>query len=226
MHLDLHILWGSWQVPRCSDMASMRHLFINTSHSTVPTWREAFPDGCEMAWGELQDMEPVEAGLIWLRLLEHEAHSVLGAVRQKVKGPVVILSDMPSEAAAATCMAAGAMGYCNTHAAPQVLQQIGAVVAQGGMWLGQELMQRLMGSAATLMARQAPVVEHSVSLEALTEREADVARRVASGASNREIAEQLGITERTVKAHLGTVFGKLQVRDRLQLSLKVNGLWP
>ena len=45
----------------------------------------------------------------------------------------------------------------------------------------------------------------------------------ARGSSNKEIAKALGITERTVKAHVGAILDKLQVRDRLQLSLIVNG---
>ena len=51
-----------------------------------------------------------------------------------------------------------------------------------------------------------------------------MARLVAGGASNREVAEQLSITERTVKAHLSAIFEKLGLRDRLQLSLRINGV--
>jgi len=51
-----------------------------------------------------------------------------------------------------------------------------------------------------------------------------VAERVAHGASNREIAEALEISERTVKAHLTTSFEKLEVRDRVQLALKMNNI--
>ena len=47
---------------------------------------------------------------------------------------------------------------------------------------------------------------------------------VGRGLSNREIAEQLGLGERTIKAHLTTTFEKLQVRDRVQLALAVNRL--
>ena len=57
----------------------------------------------------------------------------------------------------------------------------------------------------------------------LSEREVQVARMVAAGASNKEIASRLAITERTVKAHLAASFEKLAVRDRLQLALRVNG---
>ena len=60
--------------------------------------------------------------------------------------------------------------------------------------------------------------------EILTEREYEVAMAVGQGLSNREIAEQLGLGERTIKAHLTTTFEKLQVRDRVQLALAVNRL--
>ena len=58
----------------------------------------------------------------------------------------------------------------------------------------------------------------------LSEREQQVARLVARGSSNREVAEQLSISERTAKAHLTSIFDKLGLRDRLQLSLRINGL--
>ena len=58
----------------------------------------------------------------------------------------------------------------------------------------------------------------------LTDREITVARYAASGQANAQIAEALGITERTVKAHLSAVFEKLGVSDRLQLALLVHGI--
>lgn len=54
-------------------------------------------------------------------------------------------------------------------------------------------------------------------LEKLSPRERDVALQVAGGASNKDVARRLNITERTVKAHLTSTFDKLEVRDRLQL---------
>jgi DNA-binding NarL/FixJ family response regulator len=63
-------------------------------------------------------------------------------------------------------------------------------------------------------------------LSMLTGREQEVSRAVAKGSSNKEIARQLGITERTVKAHIGSVFQKLNVRDRLHLALIFNGQRP
>ncbi|EWM44510.1 bacterial regulatory s, luxR family protein [Bordetella holmesii 70147] len=60
----------------------------------------------------------------------------------------------------------------------------------------------------------------------MTAREDTVARHASAGQSNAQIAEQLGITERTVKAHLSAVFEKVGVADRLQLALLVHGVTP
>ena len=94
---------------------------------------------------------------------------------------------------------------------------------QGGLWIGEPLMQRLIGATSRIQAasREDGGEEWSKNL---TEREKEVASTLAKGASNKEIASALGITERTVKAHITAIFEKLQVRDRLQLSLIVNRL--
>jgi len=56
-------------------------------------------------------------------------------------------------------------------------------------------------------------------LNKLTEREYDIALHVASGESNKKIAQSCSITERTVKAHLSEVFQKLGIADRVKLAL-------
>ena len=53
----------------------------------------------------------------------------------------------------------------------------------------------------------------------MTPREAEIVRSVALGKTNAEVAEQLSITEGTVKTHLNNVFKKLGVRNRLELAL-------
>ena len=135
----------------------------------------------------------------------------------------MVLSDQPDETVALVSLAAGASGCCNSHAAPEVLRQVALVVGNGGLWVGQGLVQRLVGGAARALAGSPAAVASDDWAKPLSEREQEVARRVAQGASNKEIAAQLDISERTVKAHLGAIFEKLGVRDRLQLLLRVNG---
>ena len=64
----------------------------------------------------------------------------------------------------------------------------------------------------------------ALQLNDLTVQELTVADKVGHGLSNREIAETLEISERTVKAHLTVIFEKMGVRDRVQLALKVNNI--
>jgi DNA-binding NarL/FixJ family response regulator len=59
-------------------------------------------------------------------------------------------------------------------------------------------------------------------LEKLTKREQEVATEASKGLSNKEIARILSITERTVKAHLASIFERLGAKDRLQLALMLN----
>ena len=132
--------------------------------------------------------------------------------------PVVVLSNLPSNEEGLRAFSAGVVGYCNALALPDVLRQVATVVGQGGLWVGQDLMQRLL-SALTARATAG-----SAAISALSTREHQVALAVARGGTNKEISRAMGITERTVKAHLTAIFEKLGVRDRLQLSLIVNGV--
>ena len=82
-----------------------------------------------------------------------------------------------------------------------------------------ELVQRLLKLSLRVLPGESPIDE---SLNDLTARELMVAEQIATGATNREIAQRLQITERTVKAHLTAIFEKLGVRDRVQLALAMN----
>jgi DNA-binding NarL/FixJ family response regulator len=69
------------------------------------------------------------------------------------------------------------------------------------------------------MQSTAPVEIHNDELDDLSERELDVAQYVSKGLSNKQIAFEMDITERTVKAHLTSIFKKTNTKDRLSLAL-------
>ena len=99
------------------------------------------------------------------------------------------------------------------------------MVSSGGLWFPEDLLGsllRLVSGALEQSGRQ----RTEADLSMLTGREQQVARYAAKGDSNRLIAESLGITERTVKEHMGSVFRKLGVKDRMQLMLLVTGQRP
>lgn len=201
------------------------HLFLCPNGRMLPRWSEAFQGGRAGRFQAAKLPKSDKIDVIWLRL-EHGlpvAAQIENLGPQFKLIPCVVLSDQPTDEEALAAFAAGARGYCNTHAASQLLIQIAAVVLQGGLWIGESLMKRLVSATGRLQASVAPAAEDGTWSKNLTDREKQVARTIASGASNKEIAKALGITERTVKAHVGAIFEKLQVRDRLQLSLRVNG---
>ena len=187
-------------------------------------WSEAFPHGQADKLDSGRSPRLAKVDVVWLRLEHGLSVSALieNLAPQLKQVPCVVLSDRPTDEEALVAFAAGARGYCNTHAAAQLLVQIAAVVLQGGLWIGESLMHRLVSATSRLQADIAATTERKAWSEGLTGRERQVANTLAGGASNKEIALALGITERTVKAHVGAIFEKLQVRDRLQLSLIVN----
>lgn len=199
----------------------MRHWIIDRDGRFLSSWRAAMPDALIVRRKEAVTVPLGEAGIIWWRLSPGEEMPRISLGESQY---LVLLCDEPDEALIMQALAMGAAGCCNTHAAPEVLQQVALVVANGGLWIGQSLLQKLVGGTARALARHLPEAKSDDWAAPLSEREAQVARLVASAASNKEIATQLSISERTVKAHLTSIFEKLGVRDRLQLSLRINGL--
>ena len=200
----------------------LRHLFVTEEEPLRSNWLTAFPSSRLSHWSDPQ--ASLQADLFWLVLPYDDGAKDLIGRWKKISGtyPLVALSDVPGDEEGISALQAGASGYCNGYASPEVLRQVAQTVEQGGVWVGQSLVQKLV-SAVARQATTPPVVAGAWATK-LTEREQTVALAVASGASNKEIAERLGITERTVKAHLSAAFEKLEVRDRLQLTLLVNGL--
>ena len=124
-------------------------------------------------------------------------------------------------------LAAGAMGCCSPDLGVEQVRRILSIVEEGGVWISNaalpQLLQRLRSKTASVSAPPPePSPVPNAELSELTQREREIARMVASGDSNKIIARKLNITDRTVKAHLTTVFQKLNVRDRLQLALYVS----
>ncbi len=203
-------------------MEHLRHLFAAPGAKLRANWLEAFPGA------SLCNRVPAnpDADVVWVLLPEEgDVADLLAGCRSAAgKLPLIALSDVPGDDQGLAALGAGVVGYCNGHAAPAVLRLVANTVRNGGLWVGQSLLQRLLGGIARAAAAKFDPPELSAWASGLTEREIEVARAAASGLGNKEIAGQLDITERTVKAHLGSVFDKLKLRDRMHLTLLVNGI--
>jgi DNA-binding NarL/FixJ family response regulator len=106
---------------------------------------------------------------------------------------------------------AGADGFILKEASAEDLIHAATIVASGGAWLDPQVTPRILAAS-----RHAAPVRHGrdVRLDRLTKRELEVLRAMAAGATNAEIAAQLFVGEATVKTHVGSLFLKLEVRDR------------
>jgi two-component system, NarL family, nitrate/nitrite response regulator NarL len=186
-------------------------------------WTAAFPDGVATAWGAL--LGAVRPGdTVWVPVVTPAWEArVAELLAQRPGVLVVVVSTVLQDPEGLRAFNVGARGYCHQLAVPAVLKEVRQVVEHGGLWLGPELVQRLMTATRDVLQRSPNAPVPKADLSGLSDRERQVAHAVAAGKSNKEVADQLHISERTVKAHLGVVFEKLGVRDRVQMVLQLSG---
>jgi DNA-binding NarL/FixJ family response regulator len=122
---------------------------------------------------------------------------------------VVVLTSFAEQKRVRDAVAAGAIGYVLKDCAPPELLAAVRAAAAGHAPLDPRV------AAALLPSRN----EHSNPAGELSERETQVLRLVAKGMANKQIARSLGIAERTVKVHLGSVFRRIGVTDRTSAAL-------
>lgn len=165
-------------------------------------------DELEMAFRYF-DGETPEPGALFL--CDPENVSTLYALHPDVK--VLVLSSMPNFQEGVALLQQGVRGYGNAYMQKVHLLQAISTIMNNAVWLYPEMMQELILYGSKAVATNDDV------LKSLSTREKEVAREIENGLSNKEIAAALGITERTVKAHLSAVFEKLGVSDRLALAM-------
>ena len=132
-----------------------------------------------------------------------------------------LLSDQPNEEEGLAFLKLGIVGYANTYISQVRLAEALRVISSGGVWLGQKVIQQLIWEMYT-GAKEKAAPDSEQRLAGLTRRERAVAELVSRGQSNLEIAFNLKITERTVKAHLTSAYEKTGTGNRLSLALLIN----
>ena len=204
------------------------HHFLTSAVAKPPIapserWLLAFPQGQWSNWASLQAAGHAEEP-VWVPTTHVDwLDKVATLMHTQPARHVIVVSPVPYGAEGLRAINQGARGYCHLHAVPELLREVAHVVEQGGLWVGPELVERMVAATRDLLGRAGPgAAQPEPDLSALSAREVQVAHAVADGKSNKEVADQLFISERTVKAHLGSVFEKLGVRDRVQLVLRLS----
>jgi DNA-binding NarL/FixJ family response regulator len=152
--------------------------------AAIELWRRVRPD----------------VALVDLRMPKKDGVSVIAALRQEQPtARFLVLTTYDSEDDVSRALQAGARGYLLKGATRATLVDAIRSVHAGHRYVPPDLADRVLPRP---------------SAEALTDREADVLKRIAEGMSNKEIGDALGISEHTVKGHVTNVLGKLGVTDR------------
>ena len=133
---------------------------------------------------------------------------------------IFLLSDQPDHEEGFDFLKLGIVGYGNSYISAERLAEAVNVITSGGVWLGQKVIQQLIMEAYNNSARNDASIE--ATLAVLTRMERQVANLVARGETNLQIAAELQISERTVKAHLTSIYEKLHIGNRLSLALLLN----
>lgn len=197
----------------------MSLLICSTNELVRQRWRSTLSSRYDVIEAALPvDIEPaISRGKVDLILL-HRAMVGLAVIEGVIRLPTIVLADVPDDREAVSLFRRGVLGYANTYMTPNRLLAAVQTVLAGQAWVGHSLMQKIIrGAAGPLLETAHP----GTPIGALSEREWQIALLVGKGQSNLEIAAELDISERTVKAHIGSIFKKTKTGSRLQLALFV-----
>lgn len=127
---------------------------------------------------------------------------------------IIVLTDMPDLVEGRSLILNGIRGYANSYIHETLLPSVVDEVSTGNVWAVPELLQAILRNFLNVN-QQAFQTEYDISQ--LSEREAEVYQALMIGSANKEIARSLGITERTVKAHVAAILKKTGSPDRVHL---------
>jgi DNA-binding NarL/FixJ family response regulator len=154
---------------------------------------------------------PVDVVLMDIRMRGMNGIEATGRIHDRGGPPVLVLTTFDDDDALWGAIEAGAAGFVLKDATAEELISATRTVAAGGSWLDPAVTSRVLEA---YRATVVPRLRQASRATGLTERELEVLRQMATGASNTEIAERLTVSEATIKSHVGAVFLKLGVRDR------------
>lgn len=169
-------------------------------------------DGSELP-AALDAAGQVDVVVMDLRMREVDGITATQALSVRTEAPpVLVLTTFDDDEMLSGALRAGAAGFLLKDSSADDLIRAVRAVAAGDSWLDPAVTGRVLSS----YRQSAPTSAGSATSQhdVLTAREREVLCAMGAGRSNQEIAEDLFISELTVKSHIGRIFTKLDLRDR------------
>lgn len=158
--------------------------------------------------------------LMDMRMPGLDGAQAAGRIRQELPGcQVVMLTTFDDEEYVVQALRAGAAGYLLKDVPARELADAVRLAHSGIAQFGSRAAGRLASALARHPAPAAGSANSGDTRHALTAREIDVLRLIARGATNREIAERLFLSEGTVKNHISRILSRAGLRDRTQAAI-------
>ncbi len=164
----------------------------------------------QRAVAELPALDP-DVILMDIRMPRLDGIAATAQLRAADAGPVLVLTTFGEDEVLWGAVEAGAAGFVLKDSSAEDLIAAVRAVAGGGAWFDPAVAPRILDRYRRVVA---PATRDAARLDLLTDREHDVLRLMARGATNAEIAGTLYVADATVKSHVGSIFMKLGVRDR------------
>lgn len=170
--------------------------------------------------GELSKMAVISSiDVVLLNLVEDDIENI-NVIPELIKDnpntKIIVLSPPDSAVDLTKLLKMGVAGIVSCDQKEEHLIRAIQQVAEGGVWLNQKLMTKLLNNGSSNGNNGSQKIGLYAN-DLLTEREIEVVEEITRGISNKEIAESLSISEATVRHHLSSIYGKLELDDRLNL---------
>lgn len=173
-------------------------------------------DNGEIAINRVEELQP-DIVLMDIRMPIMDGVAATREINQRFpQTKVLVLTTFDDDEYVTQALQYGAVGYLLKDTPPEELAQAIRAVYKGYTQLGPGIGKKIMAQIAV------PQANNPEGWEQLTPREQEILQLIAKGASNREIAQTLYISEKTVKNHVTNILSRLNLRDRTQAAIWAN----